>query len=270
VIKNLKIVFLSTLIFSGISISQVTSTVIQEKEPGLNLKVGEDFTYVVKYAFLNLGEVRIQIIGEESINGKRQLNTTAYIDSYDGLPFVNLHQIYKSTIDQTYFPVHFLGLMLDEDTTYTEYIFYNDLRTSIKNGNYNTKELWVDSTTTLTERHQDGLSILFYARMNFGEEKSEAIPCFVNEKQEITNINFYTEEEPVRIDSVDYEIACRKLEGETNFISVYGLTGEFEGWFSSDNSSVPIIARMNVLIGSVTLELIDWNENLWNPPQYIE
>jgi len=270
VIKNSNIVLILLLIASGISSSQVTSPVTQEKEPDNGLIVGEDFTYLVKYAFFNLGEVRIQIIGEESIDGKKLLNTTAYIDSYDGLPFVNLHQVYKSTIDQTYFPVHFLGLMLDEDTTYTEYIFYDDLRTSIKKGNYTTKKLWADSTTTLTERHQDGLSILFYARMNFGEEKSEAIPCFVNEKQEIANINFYAEEEPVRIDSVDYEIACRKLDGETNFVSVYGLTGEFEGWFSSDNSSVPIIARMNVIIGSVTLELIDWNENIWNPPQYIE
>ena len=269
-IKKLKSIFILSLFISGLSYTQIISPVIQEKKRGIELRVGEDFTYVVRYAFLNLGEVRIQIIGEEFVNGKRLLNTAAYIDSYDGLPFVKLHQIYKSTIDQTFFPVKFLGLMLDEDTTYTEYIFYDDKRTSIKKGNYNTEKLWLDSTATLTERHQDGLSILFYARINFGEEKSEAVPCFVNEKEEITNINFYTDEEPVNIDSVDYEIACRKLEGETNFVSVYGLTGEFEGWFSSDNSSVPIVATMNVLIGSITLELIDWNKNLWSPPQYID
>ncbi len=75
---------------------------------------------------------------------------------------------------------------------------------------------------------QDGLSILFYARMNFGENQELILfRCFVNEKEEITTLNFYSESEPVSIDSVDYEIDCLRLEGNTDFVSVYGLTGRF-------------------------------------------
>jgi hypothetical protein len=115
---------------------------------------------------------------------------------------------------------------------------------------------------------QDGLSILFYARMNFGEQRTVTVPCFVNEKEEKTVINFFNESEPVSIDAVDYEIDCRRLNGRTDFVSIYGLTGDFEGWFSNDSFSVPILAKMNVIIGSIDLELIKWNEKLWNPPSF--
>jgi hypothetical protein len=104
--------------------------------------------------------------------------------------------------------------------------------------------------------------------MNFGSERSVNIPCFVNEKEEITNINYFTENQPVEIDAVEYEIDCLYLEGETDFVSVYGLTGYFEGWFSNDSFSVPILAKMNVIIGSISLELKNWNKSLWNPPSY--
>ena len=59
---------------------------------------------------------------------------------------------------------------------------------------------------------QDGLSILFYTRMNFEKEKTISIPCFVNEKEETTILNFYSESEAISIDSVDYEIDCRDLK----------------------------------------------------------
>jgi hypothetical protein len=234
----------------------------------LNLKVGEDFTYIVRYAFLNLGEVRIKIVDEDSIDGKKLLKTVAYIDSYDGLPFVNLHQVYESFIYSDYFPYKFIGLIYEDDTTFTEYIFSDQYSASVKKGNLNSNELWADSIVTLSGKFQDGLSILFYTRMNFGEEKYQEIPCFVNEKKEVAKINYFAESEPIEIDAVDYRIDCRKLEGETDFVSVYGLTGEFEGWFSYDESSVPIVANMNVLIGSISLELINWNKDQWNPPQY--
>jgi hypothetical protein len=138
----------------------------------------------------------------------------------------------------------------------------------MKKGKYNGSRLWLDSTTYINHRMQDGLSLLFYARMNFGKNQTLSVPCFVNEKEEKTTLKFYTEPEPISIDAVDYEIDCLYLDGRTDFVSVYGLTGDFEGWFSNDNFSVPIRAKMNVIIGSINLELIKWNDKLWNPPSY--
>jgi hypothetical protein len=268
VIKNTFIRIAFLFFAAGLAYPQIASEPLAYNEPELSLSAGEDFTYLVRYAFLNLGEIRIKITEEEIINDRSFFSAEAYIDSYDGLPFINLHQIYKSKIDENYFPVYFIGIMLEDDTTFTEYNFFENNRVQVKRGNYRTKRLWIDSSAVLDRPHQDGLSILFYTRMNFGEEKTDSIPCFVNEKAEITTINFFNKVEPVSIDAVDYDIACRKLKGETDFVSVFGLTGKFEGWFSYDHSSVPIHAKMNVIIGSITLELINWNRKQWNPPEY--
>jgi hypothetical protein len=233
-----------------------------------HLEVGEEITYVVKYAFLNLGEVRFKITGKEIINGITVFRTIAYIDSYEGLPFVTIHQVYKSIIDSSYFPLFFLGTMLDDDTTYTEYSFLGDSVIYVLKGNSSTNQIYADSSVYVDERFQDGLSILYFARMNTGRDTTLYVPCLVNEEQEITTLKFYSDKEQVEIDAVDYEIDCLKLDGSTDFVSVFGFTGEFEGWFSNDIYSIPIIASMNVLIGNITLELINWNLNNWDPPEY--
>ena len=233
------------------------------------LLIGEDLTYVVKYAFFNLGEIRFRVVEKTKLRGIPVYKTVAYIDSYPDLPFVSLHQIYESYMDSANFPLRFLAQIFgDEDTTYVDYEFYDHSKIKMKKGKYGSTKVWLDSTKTVNKRFQDGLSILYYARMNFGSERSVNIPCFVNEKEEITGINYFTENEPVEIDAVDYEVDCLYLDGETDFVSVYGLTGYFEGWFSNDSFSVPILAKMNVIIGSITLELKNWNKNLWNPPSY--
>jgi len=232
------------------------------------LFVGEDLTYVVKYAFFNLGEVRFKVLEKTKISNTSVYKTIAYIDSYPDLPFVSLHQVYESYIDSSLFPVKFFAKNFSDDTIFVKYNFIGDSKVEMQKGKLDGSKLWLDSTAIISHRMQDGLSILFYTRMNFGGTKTLSVPCFVNEKEETTTLNFYSETEPVSIDSVDYEIDCLRLEGNTNFVSVYGLTGNFEAWFSNDKFSVPIRAKLNVLIGNVNLELIKWNKELWNPPLF--
>ena len=47
----------------------------------------------------------------------------AYINSYEGIPFVDLHQIYETKFDTKQISHYFKGSVLAEDTTYTEYHF---------------------------------------------------------------------------------------------------------------------------------------------------
>lgn len=239
------------------------------KKTEFSLSIGEELVYVVKYAFLNLGEVKFHVKAYTEIEGKEVVETIAYMDSYEGLPFVDLHQEYHSYLDPDFYPVKFLGLMFDEDTNFVKYVFKNDSLIKITKGDYNTGKIKFDSTASVNRKFQDGLSILFYTRKFVGLDTTLIIHCFVNEKEEKTEINFYNDYESVEIDDIDYEINCLKIDGRTDFVSVYGLTGDFEGWFSNDIHSVPIKAKMNVIIGSVTLELIRWNKKNWNPPKFI-
>jgi hypothetical protein len=234
------------------------------------IEVGEELDYVVKYAFFVLGQLSIKVTGKFEYKGKTYYRAEAYIDSYDGIPFVDIHQIYKTIFPTSVYSSGFTGIVKhDHYSTFTRYDFkYDSSKVFIQQGKVFPHQVWTDSTAEINKKFQDGLSILYYARVNSGQKKSEGVPCFVNEKKEITKINFYDKVTDISIDAIDYPVACVKVDGEMNFVSIYGLTGGFEGWFSDDQDAVPIYAKMHVIVGDVTVELKEWKKKGWTPPKY--
>jgi hypothetical protein len=261
------LVFLYSNCSSGLS-----GNISDKKVPDKNLKVGEEIVYLVKYLFFELGEVRLKVSDSYIENGDTIFKTIAFIDSYEGVPFVSLHQIYESEFNQNQIPLIFKGTVLgEEDTSYTKYTFNKrDKSVHIYRGKLDPPERWLDTTVYLNKDHQDGLSIFYYARMRTGQNRTYNIPCFVNEKSENTIINYYKESTPVKIDALDYDVDCVRLDGSTDFVSIFGLTGAFEGWFSNDSYAIPLIAKMKVIIGNINLELIEWNNDEWIPPKFIK
>lgn len=251
--------------------SQKNEVLEYQIQSNRSMQVGEELTYEVSYSLIKLGTVTLKVKEKKIENGRTYYVTAAYIDSYPGIPFVDLHQIYESYLNTGLYSDYFRGLVKYEDhTSYTEYRFDHDKsKIGVKKGRVYPPQVWTDSATSADKNYQDGLSIFYFARMNLGTNKTVNVPCFVNEEKVFTRINFYTKVSDVSIDAVDYDISCLYLDGETDFISVFGLTGYFEGWFSNDEASIPIIAKMRVIIGNINLELIKWKRSGWNPPKYI-
>jgi hypothetical protein len=219
---------------------------------------------------MKLGEVKIKVRDKKTINEKTYYNTIAYIDSYSGIPFVNIHQIYESNLSNEYYSYFFRGINKEEKPySYTEYYFnYDDEQVRVKKGQFSPAKVWTDSTGSVDKFYQDGLSVFYYARMNSGKDTSVDVPCLVTEKKVITKINFYNEIVDASVDAIDYDIECVRLDGEMDFISIFGLTGYFEGWFTNDDASIPVTANMKVIIGNIKLELVKWKREGWEPPQF--
>jgi len=268
-IKILSVVFVIGIlayIYVNAGTREYTVNFVSDK----NLEVGEELTYVVSYTFIKFGEIKIIVKGKKVIDGLNYYSTIAYMDSYSGIPFVTLHMIYETTMNPKYYSVFFRGIVKKEEfTTFTEYYTdYTKDKTRIKKGKIKPYQLWTDSTTATKQDFQDGLSILYFARMFSGSGKTISLPCFVNEKRSITNMTSYTQAAGVSIDALDYDISCVRLDGTMNFVSVFGLTGYFEGWFSNDSASIPIVAKLKVIIGNVRVELKSWKRNGWMPPKF--
>ena len=262
-------------IFVFISLVILGFTLLSEPHPNQTIskriEVGEDITYVVKYLAFEIGEIRLKVLNEIVDDQDTIYSAIAYINSYDGIPFVDLHQIYETKFDKRLFSHYFKGTICDDDTTYTKYYFdRNKKNIHILKGRERNKKIWKDTLAVYDRAYQDGLSLFYFARMNTGPQKKVNVPVFINEKYEKTYINFYKEVEDMDIDAVDYDIACVRLDGETEFRGIFGLTGYFEGWFSNDDNAVPIVAKMQVIIGSITLELKQWKKKGWIPPKYID
>ena len=227
-------------------------------KPKLKLQVGEELIYKVKYTFLTLGSLKFQILGMDTIDGRPVYHCILHIDSNPSLPFVNLHDIYESYIDEDIYSRRFVAREKESgDTVYTRYdMNYEDNIHIIMKKIAETDTIIVlDSLAALDtpRKVQDGLSILYYARAMTKYKKMMSAPVFAYNELHYTFINFTGEQKKVEVDDRKYK--AYYLDGYLKFVGIAGLKEGFKGWFSPDIQSVPLKAHMEAFIGHVTLEL---------------
>lgn len=241
-------------------------------QEGGMLQIGEELTYNVSYASIDIGQIRIKVLDKISVEGRNYYQAIAYIDSYSGIPFVDVHTIYESFIDEEVYSQWFRARVKDDSKWYTTTYEYNYPvgKMYIQQWWWGSTAIEVRDSVLVDTLYQDGLSLYYFARQNLMSSQTFVVPTLIQENKARTIINFMNKRASVEIDAVDYPIDVIEFEGEAEFVGVFGLTGTFQGWFSNDDARVPILAKMHVIIGSVRIELMKWNRQGWNPPRYVE
>jgi hypothetical protein len=124
----------------------------------------------------------------------------------------------------------------------------------------------IDTIVIPTSDFVDGLSIAYFPRRFIHSEKTVTVPTILYGKLGQTSFHFMGDHTTESIDALDDPVRVVSVEGNTTVEGIYGMTGEFKGWFSDDSAAVPIKGKLKVLIGNVTVELIQWHRSGWNPP----
>lgn len=253
------------------------------------LQVGEELVYTVSFGFIKLGEVKFNLNNSYYENNKKYFTAKAEMKSYEGIPFLAVRYIFESimreekgkVVSEKFHSSEFkddnsgervilrtdyeFDYFSNKDTGYIKVKRYRD--------NGRDKIMEVDKTETFERGidFQDGLSIVYLARINsYKKERSQKVNIYINEKQSYIAYSFNYNRDAVSIDLFDYDMAAIKIDGKADFIGVLGLTGEFEGWLSDDDARVPLKARFNIILGSVTLELTSYKKTGWKPPKFNE
>jgi hypothetical protein len=260
--------FCTILLIHGLGWSFTSSVAFDDSV----FQIGEELTYNVSYLSFDLGQIRIKQVDILTKDNRTLHRLMAYIDSYKGVPFVDLHAIYESLTDHNNYSTWFQARdKKDSNWISTVYNFNYPKRTmTIEQGIWKTDKITKRDTLRVDTVCQDGLSLFFLARHQVLTRHEINIPVLIGEKKGNTYINFTGERTDEKIDAVDYPIDVVHFEGEAGFIGIFGLSGGFEGWFSNDAARVPILAKMKVLLGNVRIELMSWKRNGWNPPRYHE
>jgi hypothetical protein len=229
---------------------------------------GEELVYNVRYGFFDLGQVRIRVLRAVPRGSSLAYEGKGLIDSYPKIPFVDLHAVYESLIDTGMFSCRFAGRQKDNDQwDFSRYSFdYPARRVFIEVGTHDSVVTKRD-TLAIDTSFQDGLSLFFFARAKLFSGEKVNLPTIIKEEKVNTYIDFKDEHTTVDLDAAGYPVDVVRFDGHMDFVGIYGLTGGFEGWFSNDEARVPIQAKMKVLIGSVTVELMRWNRPGWSPPR---
>ena len=265
------LLFFLFLLYPHVSANDLSNNV-KPKYSGLFR--GEELTYEVSWLSIKIGTIKVMVNENEGSNSS--YSTIAFIDSYPGLPFADVHAIFKGIMDEHAVSQSFIGLDKEKNGEWSVLKYdYNKTRTEVvinkgvaKNFNdytiiYNPIDtLWIDLLT------QDGLSVFYFARQQLRSLDTFSVKTIVQGKAGTTELNCYGKQSDVEIHAVKYPVDVVELNGMAKFKGVFGLTGEFKGWFSNDDAHIPIRAQLGVIIGNVNLELISWKRGGWMPPEY--
>jgi hypothetical protein len=235
------------------------------------LEVGEELNYKVYYGFIKLGEVKFKISGYDATTKK--YTATAELKNYEALPLIKINYFFESTMlskDDSIFSVRFYSSEFKEkDINHIDYTFDYDKGIIIAKNDKNfrneeKKEIKIDEK----KRFQDGLSLFYNARIHSLVNKNYIVPVYINSQESTVNYSFNMNKDVVSSDLKEYDMSAIKILGTAHFVGVFGLTGEFVSWLSDDNARVPLKAKFNVSIGSITLELTSYKKKNWTPPVY--
>ena len=248
-----------------------SGTVVSSQRGSRVLNVGEELIYNVKYLFFNIGQIRIRVNEQLEEAGRKKYKTIIYIDSYPGLPFVDLHSIFESVVDQSFYSHGFLGLGKTRDGwSYVKYNFDDSTESVViqKGELPSNRVTYLDTVSLQRYPYQDGSSLFYYARSAVGSGIRLNIPTLIDKDTVSTSIHFHRVRSKIEIDAIEYPIDAVQIRGRAGFVGVYGLTGEFRGWFTNDEARIPVLAFMKVILGSVRIELKEWKRVGWSPPRF--
>jgi len=231
---------------------------------------GEELYYEVQYTFLNIGWLKFntdRVLGKSNV-----FNCKAVMKSNDGLPFVTVNYEFLSTIEvtgSTIRPLKFTAYEYKDDkkSTLTYNFNYDSAFIDIKKIGYDGQQE-IDKRIKTSTLFQDGLSIFYLARYAFSKSQSVDVPVLMYVDTASMKINYNTDRTDVSVSDINYDISSVYLEGVSYFTAVFGLTGDFSGWFSNDEARIPLKAKLKVKIGNVTVELKSWKRKNWKPPGY--
>ena len=245
-------------------------------EPDSGVVVGdEELLYEVSWTFVKLGTVRMKtlhIVRQDSIV---RYSAAAYIDSYDGVPLVDLHAINYTDMDSAftsrgarafekkeqgwwgirYLPTHTPEGVIVEET------WQSDLHSAPYKSNA------IDTFSVDLARFEDSFSLVYFARAHARTHETLTVPVAANGKLGSATFTFADAKGSESIDPVEYPVRVAQFDGKLDLEGIFGLTGDFKGWFSDDDAAVPIKAQLKVILGNVNIELKSWTRKGWVPPR---
>ena len=199
------------------------------------------------------------------------LKITMDVKSAPLLPFINIDEhnlaIMRASDGMTFY---YYG-KLEEDGDLSEVIirfFESENFTMYETRNCDDGMVIKKDTLRYKEPYLVGTSLINYTRLFADSGLVKTVPTLLGGKFYSTILDFCGPIEYVEIDNYKEPIRCFKYKGSADWEdnATAGLSGDFTGWFSDDDDKVVVYAEMEILIGSIDIELSEWYKSDWIPP----
>ena len=224
------------------------------------IQPNESLDYKVKYGFITLGWLKIRMEEATFLNGRKVYPIIFFVDSNPAFDFlISLHHIYESYIDAENLNSVRTRIYLEDDTTYLTGIYYFEY----EKNNFQAQLIYADGrfdrvVKPLPRRAQDGTSMLYLARGLVSNGSDGTTTVVIDEEYKFGHITYLNEIEEVDVKGEDTEAI--KIFAKAEFNGIAGMNGDAWGWFSKDGKYIPLIGKIKILIGSITVAIYDQGE----------
>jgi hypothetical protein len=232
------------------------------------MQTGEYLEYEVSFLAIKIGTIKMYIEPQTTYNNIPVYKVKSYIKSYDGIPFLSLDATFESWIDKSANFSHlFTSNIKKKDGWHFQKLDFNYVTNQFQFTHWLNKKQLESKQISTANKWNDGSSLFFVARKNLRNKKRIIVPTIIDADTCFTTINYSGKKETIETDAINYPVRTVYFNGKADWEGLYGLSGKFEGWFSDDEAAIPILAKMNVYIGSVNIELKKWKRANWSPPK---
>ncbi len=143
---------------------------------------GEELEYEVSFYGVKLGKIKVVSIASETIKGKPVYKAKVYMDSYSGIPFVDLHAIFTSWFETgvSYSEYFESNIKIEDNKWQFQKLIFDYNANTITNEKWIDKQLFSKETIgTGKQKVNDGCSLFFLARQFTDIKKSVKIPTII-------------------------------------------------------------------------------------------
>lgn len=238
---------------NGVEVPDSTNHEDADKEKWF--RTGKRYIYKAKWGILSLGSLIFEIDKPEKIGGTYYYPITYHVKSNPALFVIKVNDIYKSWVSgdlsQT---VKFASTVREtwwsHDESYVAFPETNEFEQRFVLGDgrlryirHSCPDVFIDGTALLVQ------AMGFVHRRQNGRITTQVNLDFV-----WTDLVFTGEKETLNI--MDSKQKAWTIIGETRGAGVAGLSGNFKGWFSADDRTLPLQAAFKIFIGSITLKMV--------------
>ena len=247
--------------WKGVEIKEPKSPVFRSVTNN-SFQVGEELRYRLHYGFIDAGEAKLYVKAtDKKVKGRKLIHVEGIGRSLGAFDwFFKVRDRYESYIDKTsVFPWIFIrrvnegGYIINQD-----YTFYQHKKT-VDLGEKGKKELKVPANI------QDMLSSYYYARtMDFSKAKvgdTYTLSTIVDGEVYPLKIR-YKGKETVNLRKGKYR--CLRFAPVVQKGRIFKTEDDLSVWITDDKNKIPVLAKANVLVGSIKMELVGY-KNLLNP-----
>jgi hypothetical protein len=227
------------------------------QDKGFKWYPGEELVYKVKWAFINLGKLKLQLFENPSTENEAKYYCRLFVDSNPLLFFVNMHSMFETYVSEDFKPfLHQAYENIDDVNYFTQHYFnYADSTIKLKMTSVKDTSKIIQRIYPLVDKYYDAISLVYHTRAMVDHVESDTLKSFFGEEIGNVAINYHGAQDEI---FSDYEGQYDKMyfvDGTFLMKGIAGLTGPYKGWFVGSERRIPVKAELKVFLGSVVVKL---------------